>query len=44
MSEYKHDHPDSDLFNDKSDYKKAPWPCVVVGGEAPKEESVTENA
>ena len=34
---YDHAHPDSDLFNEKTlgDYlsRKAPWPCVVVGGE-----------
>lgn len=34
---YQHDHPDSDLFNEKTlgDYlsRKAPWPCVVIGGE-----------
>ena len=34
---YNHDHPDSDLFNEKTlgDYlaRKSPWPCVVVGGE-----------
>ena len=35
MNKYKYDHPDSDLFNEKTlgDYlsRKAPWPCVVVG-------------
>ena len=39
---YDHSHPDSDLFNEKTlgDYlrKKAPWPCVVVGGEQTKED------
>ena len=37
---YNHAHPDSDLFNEKTlGYyiaKKAPWPCVVVGGEPPE--------
>lgn len=42
MDEYKYDHPDSDLFNEKTlgDYiaKKHPYPCVVVGGEPVKKE------
>lgn len=47
MGEYKYDHPDSDLFNEKtlSDYlaRKAPWPCVIVGGEPGKENHGTER-
>lgn len=48
VNEYKHDHPDSDLFNEKTlgDYiaKKAPWPCVVVGGEPPEEKDDGQRA
>ena len=45
---YNHAHPDSDLFNEKTlgDYiaKKAPWPCVVVGGEPPEIKDGTQRS
>lgn len=45
---YKHDHPDSEIFKQGSEWKsvqtlgdyinkKHPYPCVVVGGELRKE-------
>ena len=47
MSEYKYDHPDSDLFNEKTlgDYlsRKAPWPCVVVGVQSKEDKDVTRQ-
>ena len=49
---YKYDHPDSDLFNERTreitlaDYVKkvTQYPCVVVGGEPPEEKEDGQRA